>query len=300
MKKRLVIFAHYDKDEVIDEYVVQYLRELKKFASDIVFVSDGYLKSDEIEKIQPLVSEVIAQKHREYDFGSYKIGFFLLNSKYKEKLLNCDEVIFANDSCYLIRSLDPVFATMEEKNLDFWGLARSYQYEVNHVHSYFFAFSRQLFLSDIVRDFFNKVTAEKTKENIIKKYEIGLSKLINDSGYKVGSFLGDINVSVLGNEIPMKKIILQNFPFLKIGAFVSGCYSVTKFEKIAGADNYRIIINNLLRRIGINDLMDYYKNLTLYRKFFFHRKFFAIFLKRGKLMIKLFGVTFFSLRLKGE
>ena len=97
MKKRLVIFAHYDKDEVIDEYVVQYLRELKKFASDIVFVSDGYLKSDEIEKIQPLVSEVIAQKHREYDFGSYKIGFFLLNSKYKEKLLNCDEVIFAND-----------------------------------------------------------------------------------------------------------------------------------------------------------------------------------------------------------
>ena len=35
--KRLAIFAGYDKDNIIDDYVVYYIKELKKIA-DIIYV----------------------------------------------------------------------------------------------------------------------------------------------------------------------------------------------------------------------------------------------------------------------
>ena len=37
--KRVVIFAHYDKDNIVDDYVIYYLKALKEVASEIIFVS---------------------------------------------------------------------------------------------------------------------------------------------------------------------------------------------------------------------------------------------------------------------
>lgn len=40
---RITIFAHYDRDAVIDEYVLYYLRGLKEVAARVLFVSDAAL-----------------------------------------------------------------------------------------------------------------------------------------------------------------------------------------------------------------------------------------------------------------
>lgn len=41
--KRLSVFAHYDKDNIIDEHVIYYLKALKEIYNTIIFVSDCYL-----------------------------------------------------------------------------------------------------------------------------------------------------------------------------------------------------------------------------------------------------------------
>ena len=102
--ERIVIFAHYDKQNIIDPYVIDYLEELKKY-SEIIFVSDGNLKDKELQKIQNLCFDNICQKHGEFDFGSYKRGFLLLKEKYTEKFNNLDEILFVNDSCYFIKRI---------------------------------------------------------------------------------------------------------------------------------------------------------------------------------------------------
>lgn len=89
---RAVVFAHYDKYNSIQEYVLYYLKELRKVADTIIFVSDSNLPESEISKVQPLVKLVIATPHGEYDFGSYKRGFSHIPD-------DTDELIFANDSC---------------------------------------------------------------------------------------------------------------------------------------------------------------------------------------------------------
>ena len=37
--KRAAVFAHYDKDKIIDDYVIYYLKSLKEIFDNIVFVS---------------------------------------------------------------------------------------------------------------------------------------------------------------------------------------------------------------------------------------------------------------------
>ena len=36
---RVAIFAHYDKKNIIDDYVIFYILELKKIANEVIFVS---------------------------------------------------------------------------------------------------------------------------------------------------------------------------------------------------------------------------------------------------------------------
>ena len=92
--KRAVIFAHWDKDLTIDDYVIYYLKELKKVIEKVIFVSANNLPEIETQKLDGIADNIISQEHGEYDFGSYKCGFEILKA---EGLSNYEEIIFAND-----------------------------------------------------------------------------------------------------------------------------------------------------------------------------------------------------------
>lgn len=71
---RYAIFAHYDSDNKIEDYVFYYLKELKTVCDYIIFVSDSNLPQNQTVKLDELVDEKIIGRHGEYDFGSYKRG----------------------------------------------------------------------------------------------------------------------------------------------------------------------------------------------------------------------------------
>lgn len=95
--KRLILFAGYDKDGILDEYVLFYLKELHKFA-DIIYVADCEMATSELSKITPYTIHAIAQRHGEYDFGSYKRAF--IYAKENKLLQGYDELFLCNDSVY--------------------------------------------------------------------------------------------------------------------------------------------------------------------------------------------------------
>ena len=86
--KSLCIFAHWDRDKIIDDYVIYYIKALKEVCETIIFVSDCNLEASETSKLDNIADFVLAQKHGEYDFGSYKRGFLFA----KEKGLDLPEV----------------------------------------------------------------------------------------------------------------------------------------------------------------------------------------------------------------
>ena len=79
--RRAAVFAHYDKDNIIDDYVIYYLKALKELAHEIVFVSCKNLSDTEKSKLGGIADFIIAENHDEYDFGSYKRGYLYLKDR---------------------------------------------------------------------------------------------------------------------------------------------------------------------------------------------------------------------------
>ena len=73
--KNTAIFAGYSEDGSISDYVVTYLKKLKEIAPNIIYVTDNQLSKNQLRKIKPYVNHVIAHRHGEYDWGSFKRGY---------------------------------------------------------------------------------------------------------------------------------------------------------------------------------------------------------------------------------
>lgn len=171
--KRALIFAHYDRDGIIDPHVEFLLSELKKHTDKVVFVSTS-AREAELERIRAIAEIAIARENVGYDFISWKLGYELLEDK-----ADFDEVLFANDSVYgPVFDIAEIFKKMERKGYLFWGLVRSHEVEP-HIQSYFFCFSRELICSGVADGFWSQVEIVEDKMELIKKYEVGLTRYIS-------------------------------------------------------------------------------------------------------------------------
>src|SRR5690606_36786877 len=158
--------------------------------------------------------------HGKYDFGSYselvaRIGW--------DAIGGYDELLFVNDSCYLLRGLDDVFARMDARPCDWWGLQatkgiaetrckasncfrkpipmdtvragmlESFESEYTYdflVGSYFVAYRRPVLEDAEFRRLIDGVAPQASKRNLIMKYEIGLTRHLIARGHAFDTFVG--------------------------------------------------------------------------------------------------------------
>ena len=201
-KRRLAIFAHFDCDNIVDDYVVRYLRNLNEFGAHIVFVSTANLEAREREKVESLCVRVICRENIGYDFYSYKVG--LLGSAIKYE--SYDQIILCNDSVYApLHSLAPMFESMEQRDIDFWGITASKQI-ARHLQSYFCVLDRRVIESEAFKSFFHGVQILESKRRVIDDYEIGLSQKLEAAGFHFGSYF---NASLLARAEVFKILLKQ-------------------------------------------------------------------------------------------
>ncbi len=233
--KRAAIFAHYSENNQIEDYVVFYLENLKKIADFVIFVSDSAPDEAELLKISPYVDKIIAKPHGEYDFGSYKRGYFYLKEKgllggplavehQRTESSAIYELILANDSCYApLFPFENMFSEIEKSGADFWGntqnrITTGKKQKNEHIQSYFLVFREKVFNSKAFDDFMSNIKKENSKQDVIDKYEIGLSKSLQEAGFKYDAYC---NLSKIKNDAQLRiyaSIIKKDHsPFLKRG-----------------------------------------------------------------------------------
>lgn len=242
--RRLCLFAGYDPEGLVDDYVVDYLRELSRHA-DIHYYADCDMQPGELEKITELVKTAAAERHGEYDFGSYsrlakRVGW--------ETIEQYDELILANDSCYLLRSLDHVFAKMDTKACDWWGMQATkgmaatrknprnrflqplpmtsvrmsmlsefesdYRYDF-HVGTYFVVYRKPVINDQQFRRLLGSVVAQEHKRNLILKYEIGLTRSLIARGFSFDTFVENLYPLHPIYTNWYFRLLDEGFPFLK-------------------------------------------------------------------------------------
>lgn len=217
--RRLCLFAAYDADGVVDDYVVTYLRELSRHA-DVHYLADGVLEPGELDKLADVTAGAWSVPHGGYDFGSFSmlardlVGWDVVDSY--------DELLLANDSCFLLHPLDDVFATMDARSCDWWSLqATSMEHDENyfrddspiplaeakrrfigprhfsdvrylHLSSYFLVFRRPVVADEGFRWRLDTVVPQEAKGLVVHKYEIGISRHLTDAGYDFDTWLPDL------------------------------------------------------------------------------------------------------------
>lgn len=214
-ENRCAVFAHYDADCIVDDYVLYYLNQLAKVVECIVFVSDCDLPDEELLKISTITDLQISGRHGEYDFGSYKRGYQLLK---KQNLKSYDELVFCNDSCYgPLSPLSEMWDKADGVSADVWGLTWGTAPKFHiHIQSFFLVFKKRVFSSEVFSTFMISIKAEEYKMDVVEKYEVGLSKTLITAGFNCRALLETTKLHSNPSIGSPFKLIEEGFPFLKV------------------------------------------------------------------------------------
>ncbi|ADN08333.1 putative glycosyltransferase, fusion protein [Sulfurimonas autotrophica] len=237
---RAVVFAHYDIDNVVDQYVYVYLKELSKISNYIVFVSTADLTQKDIELLSRICAKVIIRDNIGYDFMSYKIGLESFD------YIKYDEIIICNDSVYgPFYPLENVFNAMKNKQCDVWGMTSGQEISL-HLQSYFLVCKKTVLLSSYFSDFWKNVKVLDNKRKIIETYEVGFSAKLLSLGFKLASYAEYKPVFMEKYTVKLRRVT-----FYKI------------FKKIISLFEGRSVFQNSL---SVNITHQYWKELLLVSK----------------------------------
>ncbi len=211
--RRLFLFAAYDAQGIIGPSLIFHVRSLSEYG-DVVVVMDNDSNSQEICRLQPHAVHVEAERHGEYDFGSYKRAWI-----WSMEHLDMD----GYDYCYLVNDsvlgpleeIGPLLTEMEGLGTEAFGPVINNHRREPHIQSWFVGMGRKVFLSKWFGDFIISVTHQEDMSKIYSLYEIGLTGLMEKHGIKCGALFFLKGKSIYNS---VRKIYMQGLPFIKKSA----------------------------------------------------------------------------------
>lgn len=230
--KRWCVYSHYDKNNIVEDYVLHAVNHFKELGIGVVFVSTNpELDQSSIEKIAKIASVVILRENIGYDFGSYKEGIqFILN-----ECIDPQQITITNDSVFgPFSDLGPIY----EKSLSFdiYGLTDSIDHYY-HLQSYFLIYNQRILKSNEFSNFWDNVEmldndTPNFKQKIITDYEVGGSQLFMRHGFTIGAAfsLATIIEYILQNFIDEFFIVTKK-PGVKIDNFNFGSNPTHQYWK---------------------------------------------------------------------
>ncbi len=212
---RLFLFAGYDKDSIVDDAMVYYVSCLSEHG-DVIICMDNDLKKSELNKLKPFTIYTLAQKHGEYDFGSYKRCFQYARDK--NILKNYDVMYLVNDSVFgPLFDIKNILQDLESLKTDAAGIIVSKHKTHAFMESWFVRLNKKIFTSTWFDEFISNVQKEKNKTDITIKYEHGLTNLIKNHNCLWDGLYKCYGRFTYNNP---KKLFKMGCPFIKKASFI--------------------------------------------------------------------------------
>lgn len=268
---KLCLFASFSFTGFVADYVLYYLEQIKNEGYAIAFVSTSNIQDECLQKLQQSCSLIIERKNQGLDFASWQCAL-----KVCDWGKEFDTILLANDSVFgPFQNLGSIIKSMN-KRFDIWGMTDNYDIDY-HIQSYFLHFNEKVIKSEYWLNFWmNMDTTGLPKDEIIRRYEVGLSKLFSRLGFRLGVHTSiDVLIrSASGNDkdispplVYWKTLIEKfNFPFLKRELLINKNISKAYWHKdiyISTATWRNVILQNTGYEIQLVDsfLSSYYQEL---------------------------------------
>jgi lipopolysaccharide biosynthesis protein len=221
--KPVCFFCSYDPESIVRENVHYYLDELALAGFNIVFISSSdAIRDADLEKLSRCCISIMNRENKGYDFYGWKTAL----EKYPEYKRH-SALLLSNDSVLgPLFSIRDIIARLETCDSDVVGMTDSFLF-YPHLQSYFIYCKKNVVLSREFDQFFREIDMLELKIAVIRKYEIGFSRLLVSQFrlsalYDVESVLTRVNYRqrpVRWTELTFhlwKPLITEfKFPFLK-------------------------------------------------------------------------------------
>ena len=189
-KSKWCVYSHFDKNDIVESYVIDALKKIKDCGFRIIFVSTSRLINEEdLIKLKKSASVILNRENIGYDFGSYKSGIqFLFKNQIVPK-----QLLITNDSVFgPFFDLNPIIK--ESRNSDVFGMTDSVE-SAYHLQSYFIIYNSKVLNSDHFKNFWNSIklidsNTPNFKKIIIEEYEVGGTQFFIKNGFKVRAAFG--------------------------------------------------------------------------------------------------------------
>ena len=191
--RRAIILAHHDPDGIVDPHVIHALRAYRALTDRLVVVSTSLRRLP--DELVGTVDTFLPRENVGYDFGSWQAGLRMLSPSGGVDAAGFDEVVCVNDSVYgPLFDPAPMFTDPRIAGADLWGMVISTQPPRHggrlprpHLQSWFLAARRALLASACWKDFWSGVVPQSTKDDVISRYEVGLSEQVMAAGFRIAA-----------------------------------------------------------------------------------------------------------------
>lgn len=216
--QNVCLFAHFDKDDRVDDYVLRYLKNIKQLQFSIIFISTANLPKLEVERLQLNCDDIILRQNTGFDFASWSKGF----AKHADNIGG--RLLLANDSVYgPIGSLAMALDRLTTETADFYGFVESIQ-PTPHLQSWFLLFEPWVVQHPEFGAILGQSFSEMDKKDIIKAGELNLSRRLHAAGFKYNALYLIRRSGLAARYIPTnptqflwRELLLQErVPFLKV------------------------------------------------------------------------------------
>jgi len=275
--KRLCIYLTYDKQKIVDKYIGYMLKELKTCAEYLIVVCNETEIVRGQDLLEEYADEIFYRENIGFDAGGYKDA--LCDFIGWDKVLEYDELVLANDSMFgPFKPMKSIFAEMEERAVDFWGLAkhgecesRQAGYIPEHIQSYFIVVGNRMLHCDHFREYWEKMPYFRTFDETVRRHEMKFTGYFAGLGYTFDS-LADTEKNDSKNRennysqystLSFELIKKRNFPFLKKQQIALDTLEFQTQENLRQAIDYidqktdydvNLVWENIIRTLNMADL----------------------------------------------
>jgi hypothetical protein len=213
---KIAVLAHWSESEHLSYSAERLIEELLDCEFEVVLVSA--CESSEHLNVSPMLLNritVLRKPNFGYDFGSWSVALQAI-----PEIELADEVLLLNDSLIgPFGKLGNILNKMNESPYSVTGLTDSIEIDY-HIQSYMMHFKDGSLGETVFRNFWRNVKHEASKDEVIRNYEIGLSRLALQNGIYIGAvFPFNLTPNRWGasSQSNLNALLNQGFPFVKAG-----------------------------------------------------------------------------------
>ncbi len=190
--KRIAFYLLWDKEGLVDRYVLYCLEKLRQHVEHIIVISNGPVSSDGRAQLDAVVDEVWERKNVGLDVGGYKealdrFGF--------DRLAEYDEAILLNYTFFgQIYPFSEMFEKTDAWDVDFWGISEHAEVDPHffatggvlprHIQSHWLAVRTSLLASPAFREYWESMPEITSYDESVDRHEARFAQYFQERGFR--------------------------------------------------------------------------------------------------------------------